>query len=678
MPMLRYTLRALLKVETPPVARGVVHGAQRRRQFRSGGPSSKGSQYTFTSSTPVVTAAAGGDAKRFEGASQSGRVFGHLARPIRSGEQSTPSFSSFPNVSHTNSTSPQASQRQRYREEKARAALRHERECQEVAASCLSPLPSKYGLYNGIDADGFDAVRPTPEMRRLLLQHSLESRAVSAVEFTEGGEGDVDRNGLPESEYHGQEGWTAIPQDSAIYSNVFAKGELDSRRRTNTWGVARRQAPQPPTLGDAMGEYAPAQPNAEGGNEGAAASSEVLDDIRRRRHQDDGRYSPLLEGELLEPMRDSVGSPRSTYALRKMFVKGLVGYQGMISRAEEAQIAEELLYLLQDPKAAYIAEETRYCVNLYEEELGIPGKDTLAFSLARAPTLHRVLYRFFCLGLIPSPPNVCQVSEMIGNFSGYPVHRKPSFIGSYCGILNLVSTTVMHMQHRDCPWYPRLHINPRTLFVVTEPCLSEYAMGYKQTHQPFHAFEYSTRVSKDYRLEVMFATVEAAHSKHLNEAVQLTAYAREKRQKQPRDGLRLLSPPGEVQSDITSTSLIGSGAQMDVWLQKVRDQLHDSEKGEGCGSAAAVVDGNALREQLIAQHLVGAKSVAFEKSTQRGELERTPTENKRLQSAAQRRLTALKARHDYAQGLNGGTSVQRSSDGPRLIRGHAPGDRSSQ
>lgn len=368
-------------------------------------------------------------------------------------------------------------------------------------------------------------------------------------------------------------------------------------------------------------------------------------------------------------------------------------------------MSEELLHLLQDPRAAYVAEEARYCINLYEKELGIPGKDTLAFALSSCQTLQRVLYRFFFLGLIPSVPNVCQVSEMVGTFSGYPVHRHPSSIGSYVGMLNLVSTSVLHLQHKDAPWYPRLHLTPRSLFVVTEPCLSEYAMGYKQTHQPFHAFEYATRVSKDYRIEVLFATVETAQMRTLSEALQLTEYA----ERRAREGTaKLLTGTSQLLAEarthttvtpadsVTGVPLRG---RTDEWLQRVRDSMHTSEEARGYGHAKPL-DGHALRRQLLAERLVGnrprldsgcgsvgwrsgagldeganAKAAEAQAETRHHENDASHSD-RTTTSAAHRRLAALKARYNFAQELKASRQrVEVTSDGPRLLRGHAPRDR---
>lgn len=606
-----------------------------------------------------------------------------VARVLRESEMHR--ASPFPDASSFTRTEASASsQRQRYRRQQQDGSPNDlAGEVPEAPASSLSPLPKKYGFYDGVDALALESPRPSQALRQHMLRLALEEQAASVVEVTDGGEKDIDLGGMPASEYHGQEGWTTIPKDSALYHSVFAQQELESRRRVNSWGAARRQRVQrdggsspaaASRVREVLGEYAHRRRR--------DTDNEVLDDVRRREHHDEGTYTHLLEGELLEPTPASIGHSRSVYGLRKLFVKGLVGYQGIVSRAEEVAMAEELLQLLQDPSAAYVAEETRYCVNLYERELGLPGKDTLAFPISRAPTLQKVLYRFFFLGWIPSPPNVVQVNEMIGSFSGYPVHRKPRAVGSYVGVLNLISTAVMHMQHVDCPWYPRLHLNPRSLFVISEPCLSEYAMGYKQTHKPFHSFDYATRVSKDYRIEVVFATVETEHMKLLSEAVQLTEYADERRSRQQQQQQQQPQHSGCEES--TNPPLSSYTTSIDGHLERLRQRMHDASEGsaaavavaEGGGAehASAIVDGAALRRRLEEEGLVGRRPQTLSREANR---DPSSPSVSAAASAAQRRLAALKARHAFARQLRAeGGTVSRGSleSGPRLIRGHAPGD----
>ncbi|CCW63096.1 unnamed protein product [Phytomonas sp. EM1] len=704
------TWRLLLKIQYPQQVKGTIARdlpsssssvSRRKRQFTNTNrtPASTNSSFTKNAQhSGISNSANGGGDSRFT--PSAARVRGHgggLTRELKPGEPIPQNLSSSSQGSKTGSSS---SQRARYRafQEQQQSTKEFEACRDGTTASLLTPFPRKYAFYDGIDEHGVEPVKPTREMRRKMMQEALESQAVSVVEFTEGGEADIDLNGLPEAEYHGRSGWTTIPKDSALFNSVYAREELESRQRTNSWRVARLRAASTTPTGPLQSANDTTTASAE------EAPPEVLDADRRRRHHDEGGYSHQIEGELLEPMLESIGHPRSVYGLRKMYVNGLMGYQGIISRAEEAAICDELLQLLQHPKAAYIAEESRYCVNLYEPgDLGLPGKDTLAFAFSRAPTLQRVLYRFFFLGLIPSPPNVCQISEMIGNFSGYPVHRKPASIGAYFGLLNLISTTVVHLQHHDCPWYPRLHVNPRSLFVVTEPCLGEYGVGYKRTHEPFHTFEYAMRVSKDYRIEVLFATVETSHNQLLRESIALTEYA----QKQLTDGA------AATQTGVEETGAYpnGTSTSMDPWLQKLRDQLHAREvmssmglssqeashrgieatpgvflpranDGLDMGVKTVIVDGHALRREMEAKLLIGQTPRTFrihEEEPSSADAPAglvSPKEGKKagISSPARRRLDALKTRHEFAKLLKSQIPASRSNDGPTLIRGHSPRD----
>lgn len=338
--------------------------------------------------------------------------------------------------------------------------------------------------------------------------------------------------------------------------------------------------------------------------------------------------------------------------MRAIPLKGAVGYQEIISRAEELQLNEELLKALQDPRAAYIMTEARYCVTLYERALGIPGGECLAFGLAEtSPTLYKLFQRLYQLELIPALPNLCQVSEMIGNFSGYPVQSRPEAIGSYCGIINLISPTVMHLQHKSCPWYPRLYLSPRSLTVITDPCLSDFKMGYKQTHQPFHSFEYGNRVSQDYRLELMFATVEEEHLTCLNESVCLTDYANEKsapaNQRRISGGGASTESQKEAGARDTPSSFIST---TESWIKKLKGRMSQE------GATGEPVDGLRLRQEAKEERLVGR---------QRGPHEEEDS------FLAKRRLKALKARYDLAALMKKGKEVSRdtlaSSPSPHVI-----------
>lgn len=521
----------------------------------------------------------------------------------------------------------------------------------------------------------------------------------------------------------------SIPRDSALYSAYSARHQLDSRSRMNTWTLARHKNARPADGWDGSHDMASSPPLAsslfttreerkgtlttptasetahvsptEGGrweSEALAKDGEgvmVYTDGRRHHRTHEACYSDVLGNEMLADQPASKGESRSTYGLRKIPLPGVRMYQEIVSEAEEVKINEELLNVLQHPGAAYITTETRYCVHLYERELGIPGYDTLAFDMRTAsPTLQQVLHRFFYLGLIPSLPNICQVSEMIGNFAGYPVHEKPEAIGSYYGVLNFISPTILHFQHKSCPWFPRLYLSPRSVTVVTDPCLSDFKMGYKQTHQPFHEFEYHSRISKDYRIEVLFATVEVEHLKHLKESIMLTDYAAKHLAHRT---VAALPPPSahpslERDSPAASSSSLASLrstasphggnddpflASTDSWIQKLRQDLqldHRSGGGGGGGvssgqypsnrSTAAPLDGNLLREEVRRRGLVGAARPSLEEELRGKETApsgakegscastsfspTSPHHSPPLFSPARQRIDTLMARHQMA------------------------------
>lgn len=503
-----------------------------------------------------------------------------------------------------------------------------------------------------IDEDGYEK----PSSRTPLINETSNRSSFSAVEFVDGTEENISRGGQSPIEAAIEledDQFVSISRESALYSAYSAKQSLDSRARTNSWSLTRKKN----NLSSSLSLFPPSD----------SVDQTALTDMRRRQRLYEASYSDRLGNEVLSENSQHQGASRSTYGMRRIPMPGLTSYQEVVSAAEEVQMNEELLKALQHPKAAYITTETRYCVNLYEKELGIPGKDTLAFDMKTvSPTLQAVLQRFFCLGLIPSLPNLCQVSEMIGTFAGYPVQERPNGIGEYYGIINLISPTVLHLQHNSCPWFPRLYLSPRSLAVVTDPCLSEFKFGYKQTHQPFHAFEYASRVSKDYRIEVLFATVEPQHIKHLAESVQLTDYAAKR-------GLSFKGSPKDADASSTANAKPFSEASLplptnefvestDAWISKLRKELLlDKEGGLTDASpqkSGACTNGLALREEAIKDHRLG-KIKALEVSSIDS------------RSAAKKRLDALKERHRHASRIQSRHSKQRvsTSHSPRVIPG---------
>lgn len=537
-------------------------------------------------------------------------------------------------------------------------------------------------------------------------------KIVAGVEFVDGGEADVSRDGsshLPHNEKKSgvwrsgkiaaaaaaaesaateSDGFPSIPRDSALYSSYSARHQLNSRSRLNTWELTRRKN-RLTTPSSSCSSSVVNTPTSQSEEEGVA-----LTDQRRRERAHEAQYSDQLINETLTDTPASKGESRSTYGMRKIPLPGVSAYQEIVSEAEEVKMNEELLKVLQDPRAAYITTETRYCVNLYERELGVPGHDTLAFEMEKvAPTLQKVLHRMFYVGLIPSIPNICQVSEMIGNFAGYPIQEKPQAIGDYYGILNLISPTVLHLQHKSCPWYPRLYLSPRSLTVVTEPCLSEFKVGYKHTHQPFHSFEYGNRISNDYRIEVLFATVEVAHLSHLRDSIQITDYAEERMGDRKQISAGASMDSSKVQSSTvgscngdsgtrsasTSTTSRGLVDSTDSWIRKLRDELLINPEDD-----TSAVDGLKLREEALRQRLIGkAKHLTHSTEQEEQTTPVSPVAGKSDMSGsaaagnsfAKRRLEALKARHNTAVSLTRRRSTTRregSAGTPRVIPGTPP------
>lgn len=594
--------------------------------------------------------------------------------------------------------------------------------------------------WNSVDAQGFTSsslrsslCRPGSFFPQTGLSSSSSTTVpttIATVEFTDGGSSSLPP--LPSAASFpsfmggseaGEEEAMSIPRDSALYSSYSARYQLDSRSRWNTWELTRHKnqdrtnvwkkgVPLPASsssslrvdtsaaYGLATKEHLQRDRQEAWEKEPAPGEHHELDDEgviaftdeRRLHRTHEASYSDELMNETLMDSPSSKGESRSTYGLRKIPLPGVFMYQEIVSQEEEIKINEELLKVLQDPRAAYITTETRYCVHLYERELGIPDYDTLAFDMRTAsPTLKRVLHRLFYLGLIPSLPNICQVSEMIGNFAGYPLHEKPQAIGSYYGLLNLVSPTVLHMQHKACPWFPRLYLSPRSVTVVSDPSLSDFKIGYKQAHQPFHEFEYHTRISKDYRIEVLFATAEVEHLKLLNESILLTDYAEKhlSHRTTATPPSRPLSNRSDDQGErrLPSSPLSRSFhedntpiASTDAWIKKLREDLQLDERS-GVSTKAAVkggissgrpeteqeehsmavpLDGHLLREEALRLRLVGKPrpSLDFGESEE-GRVEGNTmgcadlsgaTASRPLSpiSPARQRIEALMARHQVA------------------------------
>ncbi|CUG87937.1 Hypothetical protein, putative [Bodo saltans] len=520
-----------------------------------------------------------------------------------------------------------------------------------------------------LPSDYYETKAPNSSERRATrMREILKQRAVSSVEITKGGEADIDLGGLPQDQYHGKDGWTTLPEESSMYQNIINKDALPSRESYNSWSILKRQQELHDRNAASTGSFSTRQ-----GEKDATKSDVSGDNAATEHHQDEvpnssiekevflqsragsaeewrkhnGTYRTTFDDNVtLLPMRDAVSYSRSTYALRKLYLDGMSGYMDIITQHEELSIAEEVMTLTQSPTACYIAEEMRYCVNLVDltTPLGIPSKDPLAFPFHRCPTLMTVLQRLVDLRLVSMMPNVVQLSEFVGNFSGYPPHCKPHTIGPYLGILNLVSPAVLQTRHVQHPWAPRMLLQPRSLFVVEPPCLQEYAIGYAATHQPFHNFDYATRLSADYRIEILFAAVDIPNTKLLRETVAMTEYAASKKP--------LLASGASVSS-------ASSTAGVDAAIQRLSSVVRGGAPPTSAEEAKAALHGE------VGSRAVPLKHAVHESST----------------SAAKRRIAELKARHQHVQDRLKGISSDDGASGAgvyhrggaNVIQGHKPG-----
>ena len=451
----------------------------------------------------------------------------------------------------------------------------------------------------GMDAQCTAPATPSPEVRRARLREALEANAHSHITFVgEDGAMDFDRNSdagpSPKSQI--RDDGVDINTESSMYQTLFKKGALDSRRASTTWSLLdRRQS----SLSEA--ELREVQ------NE--LRINNTVHDRQWREHE--GAYHSDFDDPVLEHAYESVDHTTSIYTHRKMFLDGLFGVERFLSRNEEKLICEEVMKLTQQPTAAYIAEEARYCVNLYERTLGVPGMDPLAFSLNQhAPTLLSVLQRAFDVGLIPSIPNVCQCSEFVGNFSGYPLHQKHSSLGPFVGVMSLVSDSVMHLSHISQPWSPKVYVRPRSVYVMQHPCLGEYKVGFRQPHKPFHNFRFATRQSKDYRIEILFACVDTKQLPALRDAVNITDYAAKR-----------LIPDTKAAAEAEASTASKVSATMAEQLRRAMEsmgkkgstvdplsgtRLYESSISKGKSTVRAV-DGAELHKQSLHVGLVGAE-----------------------------------------------------------------------
>jgi hypothetical protein len=322
-----------------------------------------------------------------------------------------------------------------------------------------------------------------------------------------------------------------VSAKSALYRSVINPLPLASREGRNTWNTLR------------------------------VPSEAVNKEVEERSTEEElvrsqGHYTDKFERTSLEHQREAVQYSTSVYTKQALVVDGVSGYHNFLSRQEEKDIMAELMKLLQTPGAsAFQPEEGRHCVNLFEKRLGVPTHDApLVFGIAQdAPVLHGVLHRAFAVGLIPSPPNVVQVSEYVSPFGGYRPHLKHRSIGQYVGVLSLVSDSLMVLQHIDQNWTPQIDVVARSMYVVAAPALFEYRLGYPDLDRSVRTHKFRSRMTKDYRIEVLFATADAATVPALAPSVKLTEAAEKRGLHELAAQLRttkpVLGPAGGPQSD---------------------------------------------------------------------------------------------------------------------------------
>jgi hypothetical protein len=291
-----------------------------------------------------------------------------------------------------------------------------------------------------------------------------------------------------------------VSEKSALYRSLINPLPLKSRRGKNTWNTLR-------------------QPSEAVEREVEERSTE--DELIRSQ----GHFTARFERTNLEHFREAVQYSVSIYTKQPLVVEGLTGYHNFLTRREEKDIMAELVKLLKTPGAAsFQAEEGRYCVNLFEKRLGVHTRDTpLTFAIKEdAPTLHECLVRAVELRLIPAMPNTVQVSEYVSPFGGYKPHLKHPSIGQYMGLLSLVGDNLMVLQHIDQNWTPQIDGVARSLYIVTAPALFEYRVGYPNLDADVRTHKHRSRMTKDYRIEVLFATTDSARVPALGPSVRLT------------------------------------------------------------------------------------------------------------------------------------------------------------
>ena len=341
---------------------------------------------------------------------------------------------------------------------------------------------------------------------------------------------------------------TVLSGRSALARGVLLRNSLPSRSKHSSWdavGLDESRARHNTTAansGDGGADRATQHPSS--APAATTPESSLLAEVAQRStlrewEASEAHYRHTFDAATtLEHHRDSVQHTRSVYAQRSLQLPGLFSYHGFVTALEERNIVAELTRLLLRPAARFHSEEGRYCVNLFERRLlslsndggGGGGADPLAFSLPDdAPALLAVLERAARLGLIPSVPNVAQVSEMVSAYAGYAPQLKHPSIGAYFGVLNFVSPAQLSLVHVDQPWSPKVMLVPRAMYVLGATLFRQYRVGYARLDSAVAVHQEQARFTKDYRIEVVFATVEPEAVPRLAVPVRATEYAERRR-----------------------------------------------------------------------------------------------------------------------------------------------------
>ncbi|KNH07967.1 2OG-Fe(II) oxygenase family oxidoreductase [Perkinsela sp. CCAP 1560/4] len=233
--------------------------------------------------------------------------------------------------------------------------------------------------------------------------------------------------------------------------------------------------------------------------------------------------------------------PVSLYTRQRLQPEGITMIRDFITDAEEKDIVAEIMSTTmhrgKDPTQPtnYIPEDGRYCTNYFDTELSVPGRGAVAWSTADLPLLGKALFRALQLNMIPRMPNTFQINEYVTDFAGFSRHKKPDSLGSYIGILTLISSDVLRLYHQEYTWAPRVFLEPRSLVVLQKEARYEYSMATLRERRPVaqkntQGFRDSLRrthmnfvnFTKDYRIDVMFAHVDVANHGALKIAQNMT------------------------------------------------------------------------------------------------------------------------------------------------------------